>query len=93
LHDPTVFPPGGAETAMVRCAECGIFNPPIAMESGNCLDHREETGWGPSPSAVAIRMAQYYFERIEKMRLKSEKIEVLQRKIDRYCQRQKLTKS
>lgn len=53
-RDPHVFPPGGEQTRMVRCATCGIFNPPNAIEHGSCLDHADHRGWGPSPSAIAI---------------------------------------
>ena len=60
FHDPKVFPPGGASTLMVRCSICGIFNPPNAMEDGQCLDHAEDAGWGSSPSARAIRTLQRY---------------------------------
>src|SRR4051794_28644413 len=49
-HDPHVFPPGGADTAMVRCPRCGVFTPPNAIENGACLDHASHDGWGPSPS-------------------------------------------
>jgi hypothetical protein len=56
-HDPCVFPPGGQQTAMVRCPKCGVFTPPNTIEHGACLDHACHDGWGPSPSAVAITKA------------------------------------
>src|SRR5689334_9374048 len=34
IHDTSVFPPGGARTRMVRCAQCKVFNPPGAIEDG-----------------------------------------------------------
>src|SRR5947209_6173314 len=43
-HDPSVFPPGGAETKMVRCPACKVLNPPNAMENGLCLDHARHNG-------------------------------------------------
>jgi hypothetical protein len=54
-HDKKVFPPGGMETLMICCPRCEVFNPPNAMEHGKCLDHAKHNGWGPSPSALAIR--------------------------------------
>jgi hypothetical protein len=64
IHDPSAFPPGGANTAMIRCPICGIFTPSPGMEEGACLDHCRHSHWGPSPSAVAIRAMQYFHVRV-----------------------------
>jgi len=81
VHDPTVFPPGGTQTAMIRCPECSIFNPPIAFENGLCLDHVEEGTWGPSPSAVAIRALQWRNLRLTESELPPESIAALREEI------------
>ena len=59
-HDKRAFPPGGAQTTMICCPSCNIYNPPQTFEMGHCLDHSEHEGWGQSPSAAAIEHAQYY---------------------------------
>jgi hypothetical protein len=78
IHNPRLFPPGGDQTAMVRCRVCGIFTPPNAMEDGVCLDHREGDDWGPSPSAQAIFALRYWNLRIDKAELLPESIAELQ---------------
>lgn len=80
-HDRHAFPPGGAQTAMVRCAACRIFTPPQTLEHGNCLDHGDHRGWGPSPSAVAIRAHEFYQVRIPQIELEPESTEELKREI------------
>lgn len=81
IHDPQVFPPGGSRTAMVCCTGCEIFNPPNAFERGVCLDHSEHVGWGPSPSAVAIRALQYFNLRVSESELPGESKSSLRREI------------
>ena len=71
-HDPHVFPPGGKQTLMRRCPECGVFMPPNSFEHGRCLDHADHRGWGPSPSAVAIAALQLFNLRTEEMPLDAE---------------------
>src|SRR6185437_7859436 len=78
VHDPRVFPPGGDQTAMVRCRLCGIFTPPHAMEDGACLDHREPDNWGQSPSAQAIYAIGYWNLRIGETELLPESVAELQ---------------
>lgn len=80
-RDPHAFPPGGAQTLMVRCAECGVFNPPNAIEHGNCLDHARHDGWGPSPSAVAIAALRRFHLEIEELQLQPEDDASLRREI------------
>ena len=80
-HDPHVFPPGGKQTAMVRCPICGVFTPPNGFEKGACLDHAEHDHWGPSPSAVTIRALQFYNLRIEEADLPPEDERSLLREI------------
>ena len=84
IHDTSVFPPGGARTAMVRCRVCGIFTPPPAMEEGMCLDHSDSDIWGPSPSAAAIRALQYRNLRLPKMELLPDSAEALLMEISEY---------
>lgn len=81
IHDPHVFPPGGARTAMVRCRACEVFNPPNAFERGVCLDHSAHAGWGPSPSAVAICALQYFNLRLSESELPGESKSSLRREI------------
>jgi len=88
LHDTQLFPPGGEATAMVRCNQCNIFNPPHAMEQGSCLDHAEDGGWGPSPSAEAIRAMQLYYLKEERTELPPEDSAALKREIAAYRRRQ-----
>jgi hypothetical protein len=83
-RDPHVFPPGGPNTLMVRCSECGIFNPPNAMEHGKCLDHAKHQGYGPSPSALAIEGMRRLNVRIEEEPLPPEDAKSLQREIEKY---------
>jgi hypothetical protein len=72
-RDPHVFPPGGPNTRMIRCAECGVFNPPNALEHGNCLDHAEHhQGWGRSPSALAIEALRKLNVELEEAPLEPE---------------------
>jgi len=93
IHDTSVFPPGGARTKMVRCADCRVFNPPGAIEHGKCLDHSEHEGWGPSPSAVAIRGLQYFNLRMAESELPPESAPALRREIRLTLQKlQKLKK-
>lgn len=80
-HDPRAFPPGGKHTAMIRCPACGVWTPPNALEQDICLDHSDHEGWGPSPSAVAIRGLQYYHLRIEESELPPETITALKGEI------------
>jgi len=88
-HDPHVFPPGGADTAMVRCPTCGVMTPPNAMEHGRCLDHADHRGWGPSPSAVAIQALQMLNLRMEMPELPPEDVPSLRKEIRRFEKRQK----
>jgi hypothetical protein len=83
-RDPHVFPPGGQKTLMVRCSECGIFNPPNAIEHGKCLDHAKHQGWGPSPSALAIEGLQRLNVRIEQEPLPAEDLRSLQEEITQF---------
>lgn len=92
-HDPHVFPPGGAKTAMVRCPLCGILVPPNTIEHDACLDHAPHDGWGPSPSAVAIRALQWFNLRMEDPELPPEDVESLRAEIDRFHQPPTATKS
>jgi hypothetical protein len=72
VHNPHVFPPGGAQTAMKRCPRCGVMTPPFAFEGGICLDHRERGNWGPSPSAQAIAALERMNVRLAESPLPSE---------------------
>jgi len=83
-HDPHAFPPGGENTAMIRCPECGILMPPNAFEKGRCLDHARHDGWGPSPSAVAIRALEKRNLRIEDPPLEPEDLASLREEIDNF---------
>ena len=85
-HDPRVFPPGGAKTAMVRCPLCGVFVPPNTLEHDACLDHARHEGWGPSPSAVAIRGLQMFNLRLEGPELPPEDVPSLRKEIEQYQQ-------
>lgn len=82
-HDPTRFPPGGNQTAMVRCPACKIFNPPNSFEDGVCLDHADEGAWGPSPSAVAIQALQWRNLRLPESELAPESTKALREEIQR----------
>ena len=83
-HDPHVFPPGGEQTGMVRCPQCGVFTPPNAFETGACLDHADHRNWGPSPSAVAIRALQFFNLRLEEAELPPEDDSSLRREIKKF---------
>lgn len=85
-RDPHAFPPGGAQTAMVRCAECGVFNPPNAIEHDNCLDHANHEGWGPSPSAIAIAALRKLNLELEILDLLPEDSVSLRREIHQFHQ-------
>lgn len=89
-RDPHVFPPGGEKTLMVRCKHCQIFNPPNAMEEGQCLDHVENEGWGPSPSALAIAALRKYHLEIEETELPPDDAKSLRREIRRYLKKRAL---
>jgi len=80
-HDPHVFPPGGDKTKMIRCPECGILMPPLAFEHGKCLDHARHEGWGPSPSALAIRALQKLHGILEMKNMPPEDVECLRQEI------------
>jgi hypothetical protein len=82
LHDASVFPPGKEETLMVRCSECGVYNPPNAMERGRCLDHARHKGWGRSISAKAIQALDRYRVGLEFLPLAPEDIKSLQLEIE-----------
>jgi len=86
VHDPRVFPPGGAQTAMKRCPRCGVFTPPSAFEAGVCLDHAEHGNWGRSPSAVAIAALQHLNLRLIDPPLPSESMAALRAEIARFNQ-------
>ena len=88
-HDPHVFPPGGAKTGMRRCPACSVITPSIAFEHGNCLDHADHRGWGPSPSAVAIRALQMFNLRFEFPDLPPEDSVSLRKEIRRFLARRK----
>jgi hypothetical protein len=88
LHDPSVFPPGGLETRMVRCRICGIYNPPNAMEGGCCLDHARHKGWGRSLSAKAIQAMERRKAGMHFCPLLREDIEGLQLEIEKFNRRQ-----
>jgi len=83
-HDPHVFPPGGENTLMIRCPECGILMPPNAFEKGKCLDHAPHRGWGPSPSAVAIRTMERLNGNMEDCPLEPEDTTSLRAEIDKF---------
>lgn len=84
-HDSHVYPPGGEQTAMIRCPKCGIFMPPGAFEHDLCLDHADHRGWGPSPSAMAFQALQRHNLRIEdNIELQSEETADLREEIERY---------
>ena len=82
-YDPTVFPPGGAQTAMVRCPECGVFMPPLAFEGDTCLDHSDHLGWDRSPSAITIEALQYYHVRLDRLELLPDSKKALRQEIIR----------
>ena len=88
VHDPRLFPPGGAQTLMVRCPECLVFNPPMAFENGVCLDHADDAAWGPSPSAVAIRALQWRNLRITETELPPESTRALREEIKRHIEKE-----
>lgn len=84
LHDPTVFPPGGAKTGMVRCTCCGIFTPASAFEHDICLDHADHSAWCRSPSAIAIEALQYRNLRLAETPLPAESRSALRAEIRRF---------
>jgi hypothetical protein len=84
LHDASVFPPGGAKTAMIRCACCGIFTPSSAFEHDICLDHADHSAWGRSPSAIAIEALQYRNLRLAETPLPPESRSALRAEIQRF---------
>ncbi len=93
-HDPSVFPPGGAKTLMVRCPGCCIFTPPNAMDGGICLDCQPAVtpmephlGWGKSPSALSIERLQYYRGKELSLPLEPESTDDLRREIQRAVKR------
>jgi hypothetical protein len=92
-HDPHVFPPGGAKTTMLRCPLCGVFVPPNTLEHGACLDHARHEGWGPSPSAAAIRGLQLFNLRMEDPELPPEDVEALRAEIEAFHAQATATKS
>ena len=77
----SAFPPGGKQTLMRRCDLCGVLTPPQTIEGGECLDHAQHIGWGPSPSADAIREAQRLHLRVRFTDLEPESTEALQKEI------------
>ncbi|HEX4796215.1 MAG TPA: hypothetical protein VH370_20670 [Humisphaera sp.] len=81
FHDKNAFPPGGSKTLMLRCPLCDIFNPPHALEAGQCLDHSEHVGWGQSPSARAIERAQYFHSKVLECELVPESDEAIAEEI------------
>jgi len=87
LHDPSVFPPGGSQTRMIRCRKCGIYNPPNATEGGCCLDHAGHKGWGPSRSAREIRKMQRLKAGLKFTPLPREDVEGLMLEIERFQRR------
>jgi hypothetical protein len=88
LHDASVFPPGQKNTLMVRCSECGIYNPPNAMEHGRCLDHARHKGWGRSISAKAIQAMQRKRSGLQFCALAPEDIKSLMLEIERIKRRE-----
>jgi hypothetical protein len=86
-HDPRAFPPGGAETGMIRCPVCGIFMPPNAFEDGQCLDHADHSAWGRSPSAIAIEALQMRNLRLIDSPLPSEDISALREEISKFYEK------
>jgi hypothetical protein len=84
VFDPQAFPPGGAETAMIRCPRCGVMTPPVAFERGICLDHAEHSSWGRSPSALAIAALQYRNLRLADPPLPPESVAALRAEIQRF---------
>lgn len=87
-RDPHAFPPGGEKTLMVRCKECQVFNPPNAIEDGNCLDHAGHVGWGPSPSAIAIAALRRFNLEMDDLPLLPEDSKSLRREIERFARKQ-----
>lgn len=87
-HDPKLYPPGGVNTAMIRCTVCGVFTPPNATEHGQCLDHARHAGYGPSPSALAIEALRFYHVRLQPAQtLPPEDAKSLRREIQKYERR------
>jgi hypothetical protein len=84
-HDPHVFPPGGSQTAMCRCAVCRVWTPPQALEDGVCLDHHEPLGWGPSPSALAIAAHEFFNMRTPPLELAPESTAELEMEIAQHA--------
>lgn len=85
MHDPSVFPPGGTRTLMIRCPKCGVLMPPHAFEKGVCLDHADHEGWGPSPSALAIAALQWRNLRLTQTPLEPESISALRAEIRQHA--------
>jgi len=90
-HDPSVFPPGGSQTRMIRCRKCGIYNPPNATEVGCCLDHPRHKGWGPSRSATVIRKMKRLKVGLKFCPLPREDVKGLMLEIERYQRRETKT--
>lgn len=89
-HDPKAYPPGGEQTRMIRCPACGVFTPPCAIEHGNCLDHADHGGWGPSPSAIAFHTLQMLNLKIDnELALAPADAQSLRREIKKYESRRK----
>ena len=83
-HDARVFPPGGAQTKMRRCSACRRWAPPQCIENDRCLDHSEHIGWGPSPSAVAIALLEYFNRIKPEVELAPESIVALKSEIEQH---------
>lgn len=89
-HDAKIYPPGGQETAMIRCPVCGVFTPPGAIEHGKCLDHANHEGYGPSPSGLAFQALQFYNLHVEEsVELAPEDAASLRREIQNHLSRRK----
>lgn len=86
-HDPAAFPPGGDQTAMVRCPTCNVFTPPHSFEADECLDHADFDAWGPSPSALAIQRLQIFHGKDIYTDLPPDDYRSLEREIERYNRR------
>jgi hypothetical protein len=87
VYDPQAFPPGGTDTAMIRCPRCGVLTPPVAFERGICLDHAEHCAWGRSPSAIAIAALQYRNLRLADSPLPPESVAALRAEIQQFRKR------
>lgn len=89
-HDPSIFPPGGNQTAMIKCPACGVLTPPNAFEAGICMDERKPTdsleshlGWGRSPSALSIEKIRALRQRRPTLSLRPESTAALKQEIER----------